>query len=171
MFAIRPSTPADLPTLMDLYPRVFPDEDLRPVVTDLLTGSDPVLSLVACDDNALLAHVIFSPCHTAGPARGALLGPLAVAPDRQRQGLGRAIVQDGLRRLADQDMGHVLVLGDPAYYSRLGFATETQVTPPYALPDGWAPAWQSQILPGLAPLPAGGLTLPKAWMNPVYWQA
>jgi hypothetical protein len=43
-------------------------------------------------------------------------------------------------------VGKVLVLGDPAYYGRFGFAKETAIQPPYPLPEAWDGAWQSLVL-------------------------
>ena len=47
--------------------------------------------------------------------------PLAVASPFQKRGIGTALVQDSLKRLADKHYDLVLVLGEPNYYSRFGF--------------------------------------------------
>jgi predicted N-acetyltransferase YhbS len=62
---------------------------------------------------------------SAGPACATLLlGPLAVDPARRRRGIGSALVRHALR--AASKCGHraVLLVGDPAYYSRFGFSAE-----------------------------------------------
>ena len=66
------------------------------------------------------------------------------------------------------DIGTVCVLGDPEYYSRLGFAEETGIEPPYPLPEEWLGAWQSRPL-GSAPSATGTLSLPSAWMHAELW--
>ncbi len=160
---------ADLPALAALYPAAFPDEDLLPLVRDL--ARDPaVLSLVADEAGRVIGHAMFTTCAVTGaPERVALLGPLAVAPPRQRKGVGRALVGDGLERLRAAGVAAALVLGDPAYYGRLGFAQAADVLPPYDLPPDWAGAWQAQPLaPGAAV--RGRLVPPPPWARPELWR-
>ena len=106
-----------------------------PLVSDLLREAPIALSLVGIVDSRLTGHVIFTTCSVVGSSgEVALLGPLAVAPTWQRQGIGSAIVRAGLRRLEDAGVSQVYVLGDPAYYGRHGFLPESYVKPPYPLP-------------------------------------
>lgn len=156
--------------LPDLYRAAFPDEDLVPLVRELLTLGDGVLSLGAFRGTQLLGHAVFTLCDVP-PARAnaALLGPLAVHPETQRQGLGRALVTSGLDHLAARAVAQVFVLGDPAYYQRLGFGQEAQVTPPMPIPKDWAPAWQSQTLSGAGALGPETLRVPAPWRVAAYW--
>jgi putative acetyltransferase len=63
----------------------------------------------------------------------------------------------------------VCVLGDPAYYRRLGFAQERDVDPPYTLPVEWRCAWQSiSLRGGSSPCP-GTLSVPRPWLQPALW--
>jgi len=52
------------------------------------------------------------------------LGPLSVRPDRQRKGIGKALVETGLKRLRATDAAVCVVLGDPVYYARFGFVSD-----------------------------------------------
>ncbi len=79
------------------------------------------------------------------------------------------MIAEGLARLTAEAVTQVLVLGDPAYYSRSGFRPESHVVPPYPLPLEWAEAWQWQRLDGGDDNLAGRLLLPKAWMRPELW--
>ena len=167
---IRDSDPSDLAAIDALYPRAFPGEDLLALVRGLLADPVNTMSLVATLDSTVVGNVIF----TKGSLDGdhvdvALLAPLAVAPECQRQGIGTALVNGGLRRLQEQGTAAVYVLGDPAYYGRLGFSPERSVRPPYPLPPEWGDAWQSQAL-GTHALPGGGaLQLPGYWLDPALW--
>ena len=153
-----------------LYPDAFPEEDLLPLVRELLQETAIALSLVGIVESSLAGHGIFTTCGVAGSsANVALLGPLAVASARQRQGLGSAIVKMGMRRLEKAGVTHVYVLGDPAYYGRLGFVPEAHVVPPYQLPAEWSEAWQSMSLGSAAPRPRGRLTVPQPWLDPALW--
>jgi putative acetyltransferase len=90
-----------------------------------LRRDDPdVLSLVAAEQGDVAGHIMFSRTlldapRTLVPAQ--TLSPLAVAPARQRTGIGSALVREGLRRLDERGVPLVFLEGDPAYYSRLGF--------------------------------------------------
>jgi len=167
---IRESVQVDLSAIESLYPAAFPDEDLLPLVRDLLREAPVALSLVGTIDSRLVAHVIFTRCSVAESSDGsALLGPLAVEPALQRRGVGSAIVRNGLRRLKDEGVSQVFVLGDPAYYGRLGFLPESRIAPPYTLPTEWEGAWQSQSLRGTTTPHPGKLSLPRPWLQPSLW--
>ena len=168
--AIRRSRGGDMPSINQLYPDAFPDEDLLPLVGQLLTEEPDILSLVAESDQAMAGHILFTLCGmTDSDTRAALLAPLAVAPECQRQGVGTALIREGLKQLQSAGIDHVYVLGDPAYYSRSGFRPETGVAPPYPLPNEYRDAWQSLSL-GSAPRPDHGkLKLPQIWMQPALW--
>ncbi|MDP3602214.1 MAG: N-acetyltransferase, partial [Bosea sp. (in: a-proteobacteria)] len=49
-------------------------------------------------------------------------GPLAVAPELQGEGLGRAMMREAIWRAACRGHGAVLLVGDAAYYERFGFS-------------------------------------------------
>lgn len=169
---IRSSRQADRALLEALYPQAFPEEDLLPVLVQLLEAPNDILSLVACHGEQPAGHVIFTRCtvDTTGE-RAALLGPLCVAPALQRQGIGGKLIREGLRLLAAEGIGPVYVLGDPAYYGRHGFSTEAGVATPYPLPADWGDAWQSQCLIPAHKMPSGTLVVPKPWQDPVLWAA
>lgn len=167
---IRETVPGDLALIEAVYRDAFPDEDLLPLVRALLQEAQVALSLAGLIGSTLVGHVIFTRCGIAGSSdKVALLGPLAVDPARQRQGIGSAIVRAGLQRLEDAGVSHVYVLGDPAYYGRLGFVPETVVAAPYPLPAEWSGAWQSISLRGAEPPCRGKLSVPKPWLEPALW--
>lgn len=166
---IRESLPGDRASIETLYPAAFPDEDLLPLVGELLAAGPAVLSLAASDGPQLVGHAVFTTCSVDnGPDAVALLGPLAVAPARQRQGIGSALVRAGLERLEADGIKQVYVLGDPNYYGRLGFRPDTAVAPPYPLPQEWREAWQSLSLGNAEPL-HGTLSVPQPWRQPALW--
>ncbi len=167
---VRESLSNDLGSLEKLYPDAFPDEDLLPLVRELLGEASGVVSLVGLADQAVVGHVIFTTCGIARrPEKVALLAPLAVAPDCQRQGIGSALVRAGLGRVEDAGAQQVYVLGDPAYYGRFGFAPDERVTPPYPLPEQWRSAWQSLSLRASMPHLHGKLSVPHPWRRPALW--
>jgi putative acetyltransferase len=73
-------------------------------------------------------HVAFSPVRInaeAGDWYG--LGPVSVWPDRQRRGIGQALIREGLQRLQSMSAGGCVLLGDPAYYCRFGFENDPEL--------------------------------------------
>lgn len=169
-FEIRESDPSDVAAIQRLYPDAFPDEDLLPLVSELLSDEAIVLSLVAHVEGALAGHIIFTTCGLAGRTdKVSLLGPLAVTPARHGQGIGSALVSAGLQLLENGGVIQVYVLGDPAYYARFGFVPEAGVAPPYPLPEEWRGAWQSVSFDKARQFPGGTLTVPPPWRKPALW--
>ncbi len=167
---VRTCLSSDMPSIDTLYPDAFPDEDLLPLVQDLLTLRSVTLSLVGIVDRTLAGHVVFTACSIAGTEQKiSLLGPLAVAPAWQSKGIGSALVREGLQQVAHDGAVRACVLGDPAYYGRFGFAPEADIMPPYPLPTEWTGAWQSVSLHNTEPPPHGTLTVPEAWRQPALW--
>ena len=167
---IRYGQSSDRAALNLIYPMAFPDEDLLPVLNALLDEPDGVLSLVAQDGADIIGHVVFTRGTVAGSdAALALLGPLAVIPARQKQGIGQLLVRRGLERLTENGVARVCVLGDPGYYGRFGFVQDTETSPPCPIPDDWAPAWQALSLSDRS-APRGVLTLPAPWQDPALWK-
>ncbi|MBF0453660.1 MAG: N-acetyltransferase [Magnetococcales bacterium] len=167
---IRESVPEDREALEKLYSAAFPDEPLWPLVTVLLE-CDGVRSLMAKQSGSVLGHCFFTPCTVAGyEAPVALLGPLAVMPNRQRRGIGGRLVEAGIKQLAEAGFTHLFVLGDPAYYGRFGFQPDDSVTPPYVLPEAWTEAWRSLPLRQDVPPIAGTLSVPTPWQDVALWR-
>ncbi len=167
---VRESMPSNVTALEALYPDAFPDEDLLPLVRDLLQETHITLSLVGIMGSSLVGHVIFTRCAVGRSKENvALLGPLAVAPANQRQGIGSAMVRTGLKMQESGGVSQVYVLGDPAYYRRFGFLPELHVAPPYPLPAEWRGAWQSMSLGRAEPQLQGKLSVPRPWQHPALW--
>lgn len=167
---IRPSGAEDIAALEHLVHAAFPGEDLLPLLRSLLGAMPCVLSLVAASAGDPIGHAVFTRGTVAGEARRvALLGPLAVAQARRGQGIARALVEHGARLLAGEGVARLVVLGDPAFYGRLGFVPERGVVPPFSLPPAWAEAWQGMALGPGGMAPRGTLVLPEAWNRASLW--
>ena len=96
----------------------------------------PGLSLVARDEGGILAGAIrFWPVRVAGSA-AVLLGPVAVHPTHQGEGLGAVLIRDGLAAAGRAGWVRVMLVGDASYYGRFGFIRLSGVhMPPPTNPD------------------------------------
>lgn len=167
---VRATVAGDMPDLEMLYAAAFPEENLLPLVRRLLREEPDILSLTATVGDRLAGHIVFTPCGVGhSDDCVALLGPLAVTPSRQRQGVGRTLIRMGFEQIAQRNFRRVLVLGDPAYYGRFGFLPEYSILPPYDLPAAWTAAWQSIHLGPDTLKIEGKLRPPAAWLQAALW--
>ena len=93
------------------------------IVDALRVAAKPTISLIAETEGAVVGHIMFSPVSIANHAGVNVmgLGPMAVAPQHQRQGIGSALVRAGLKQCEELGYDAVVVLGHPEYYPRFGF--------------------------------------------------
>jgi putative acetyltransferase len=125
---VRPESPKDVGSVRVLLEKVFEDSAEADLVERLRLDGDLVLAMIATDaSNKIFGCAAFPRLHVehAGqefPAVG--LAPLAVAEPYRRQGIGTDLVCGGLDCLALRGETLVFVLGDPAYYTRFGFALD-----------------------------------------------
>ena len=92
-------------------------------IVEALRRADALpLSLVAELDGRVVGHIAFSPIKISDGTRGWYgLGPVSVVPEMQRQGIGKALIQEGLSRLATLDARGCCLVGHPEYYRKFGF--------------------------------------------------
>jgi putative acetyltransferase len=94
------------------------------IVDALRAAGALAVSLVAVSDGRVVGHIAFSGARVGDSEAGwFLLGPVAVLPDVQGQGIGSALVDSGLARLRAGDASGCVLVGDPVFYGRFGFAT------------------------------------------------
>ena len=130
MFAIRKETLQDTIAIRGVNRLAFGGEAEANLVDRLRTEGLVIVSLIAEEAGGILGHILFSelPIETPeGMIRGAALAPLAVLPERQRQGIGSALVVAGLDWCAQEGVALVVVVGHPGYYPRFGFSAEGAV--------------------------------------------
>ncbi|MEJ1159561.1 GNAT family N-acetyltransferase [Prosthecomicrobium sp. N25] len=133
-------TKAEAPAIRDLLTAAFGGPAEADLVDALRAGGFVALELAARDETGPAGYLAFSRLAVAAPnerRRALCLAPLAVRPDRQRRGIGTALVREGLARLEASDEDIVLVLGDPAYYGRFGFrpGRPDRMETPYPHPE------------------------------------
>lgn len=124
---IRPERPDDAPFIAGVVERAFATEEHSSrteqfIVRELRRAGALSVSLVAVEAETIVGHVAFSPVTISdGTLQWYGLGPVAVEPSRQSQGIGTAFIRAGIEKLIALNAAGCVVLGDPAYYGRFGF--------------------------------------------------
>lgn len=136
MLTIRIEQPGDEAGIREVNQRAFGQPAEAAIVDELRRTCDECLSLVANEDG-IVGHILFSPAVVEAAGRrviGMGLAPMAVAPGRQQEGIGSALVEHGLLMLRERGCPFVIVLGHPGYYPRFGFER--------ASARGLSPQWE-----------------------------
>lgn len=98
------------------------------IVDALRDAGALAVSLVAEDADGIVGHVAVSPVQLSGGSQGWYgLGPFSVAPERQGQGVGSALMRAAIEALRARGAAGCVVLGDPGYYGRFGFRAEPRL--------------------------------------------
>ncbi|SFU65436.1 GNAT family N-acetyltransferase [Alicyclobacillus macrosporangiidus] len=143
MFTIRSESPKDFTSIREVHLRAFEGEGEANLV-EAVRASDnfvPELSLVAVTDtDEVVGHILFSIVGIetdTGMVPTLALAPMAVLPEYQHQGIGSALVREGLRRAAELGFEHVVVLGHPNFYPKFGFVPSTAkgIQSPFQVPE------------------------------------
>jgi putative acetyltransferase len=156
----RPQDAATIRALTDVAFKGMPfsDQTEAKVIDALRSAGALTLSLVATEGGEIVGHVAFSPVKITGETSEWYgLGPVSVWPDRQRTGIGQALIREGLQRLQSMSAGGCVLLGDPAYYSRFGFESDP------ALYDVGAPPGTFQRLTLNGSQPRGAVSFHPAF--------
>ena len=121
MYYCRPERTGDEPAIHEVNAEAFPTAAEATLVDALRTAGRLAVSIVACDSEGVVGHIAFSPV-AAGGLQGLGLAPVAVREMHRRRGVAAMLVREGLAVCSSLGTGFVVVLGDPAYYGRFGFA-------------------------------------------------
>lgn len=120
MIHVREERPEDVVSIREVNRRAFGQDQEGNIVDALRSNGAVLLSLVAMQDDQVVGHVLYSPI-SVGSATGAALGPMAVVPEFQRQGVGGTLIETGNRIIKDRGYPFIIVLGHAEYYPRFGF--------------------------------------------------
>lgn len=117
---IREEQPGDSEAIREVHRRAFGQDQEGSIVDALRANGAALLSLVAILDRRVVGHIMYSPLLVAD-VLGAGLGPMAVLPEHQRQGIGSGLVEQGSRQLTYKGCPFIVVVGHPTFYPRFGF--------------------------------------------------
>jgi putative acetyltransferase len=140
LIIIREERPEDIAAIRCVNLESFGRPQEANLIEMLRTNGGILLSLVATYDSQVIGHILYSPV-TAGFSEkkigGAGLGPMAVLPKYQRQGVGGKLIEFGITRLKQSGCPFIVVLGHADYYPRFGFrpASDYWLKCEWSVPD------------------------------------
>lgn len=138
---IRPETPQDYDAIKQVNIDAFADHPFSQqtehlIVAALRDAGALTISQVAEDNGQVVGHIAFSPALIDGnDLNWFTLGPIAVAPNRQKQGIGLRLIEAGLEALRQLGANGCLLVGDPAYYVRFGFRHSQSLSVEHVPPE------------------------------------
>ena len=166
MIALRNESPADSAAIAAVTQAAFTgvphsSGNEAAIVAALRAAGQLTVSLVAEQDGQVVGHVAISPVQVSDGSEGWYgLGPVSVLPACQGQGIGSALITQALTQLRRLGAAGCVVLGEPGYYQRFGFA----VVPGLLLPG--VPALYFQAQPFGTGLVQGEVTYSAAFTVP-----
>ena len=128
----RPVTPADYAAMGRLHDRVFGPGALTRMAYRIREGGahHSPFCRVAHHEATLIAFVRFTPVVIGGSGSALMLGPLAVNPSFENLGHARRLLGNGAGAAKTAGIALVVLVGDLAYYGRLGFVPAPHITMP-----------------------------------------
>jgi putative acetyltransferase len=120
---VRAEEPRDSEQVRTVNEQAFGRPDEASLV-DALRGLPHSISLVASAGERIVGHIFFTPLQVEGSPKEVIavgLGPMAVLPEFQRQGVGSQLVRAGLDSCRMSHTDAVVVIGHPEFYPRFGF--------------------------------------------------
>lgn len=138
---LRPEQPGDEAAISSLTTAAFASAahssgTEAQIIKHLRDAGALTLSLVAEEEDRIVGHIAFSPVTIGGKDHGWVgLGPVSVAADRQGAGIGSALILEGLDHMRKAGHKGCVLLGDPRYYSRFGFANDPGLVYPGPPPE------------------------------------
>jgi putative acetyltransferase len=124
---IRSETAADVSAITEVTVAVFKTLEISNhteqfIIAALRASKALTVSLAAERDGRVIGHIAFSPVAISdGTRKWYGLGPVSVLPVYQRQGIGKALIKEGLSRLKDMNARGCCLVGHPDYYRKFGF--------------------------------------------------
>ena len=122
MLTVRREEARDIEYIYNINFRAFGREEEGKLVDRLRGRVYPFISLVAEEEGRPVGHILFTAVIVGDSILSATgLGPMAVLPEYQGEGVGSALINEGLRVCREERIEAVFVLGHAGYYIKFGF--------------------------------------------------
>lgn len=165
---VRPENPSDYAIITQINEQAFGRVNEARLI-ELIRSSPnyiPELALVADYQGTVVGYILFSWIDLVGAETDPVLGlaPLAVKPEFQKQGIGRQLVEAGLKIAETRGDRLVIVLGEPEFYSKFGFkpSVHYQIQSPFPVPEQY---FQVKPLKNYRPTDQGTVVYPAAFLQ------
>jgi putative acetyltransferase len=160
---IRDERPSDHAAISEVTASAFATMEISNqtehfIVMALRDAGALSVSLVAELGGRVVGHIAFSPVAMSDGTPGWFgLGPVSVVPDLQRQGIGKALIEEGLSRIKALEASGCCLVGHPHYYRQFGFVNSEQLAHP------GVPREAFFVLPFDSDVPAGVVEFHEAF--------
>jgi putative acetyltransferase len=165
MLEVRAEAEPDYDAIRRVHEEAFAPSSVEADLVDALRSAGdlvPELCLVAEDGGAVVGHIAYSRARLDSGHDVLALAPMGVVTERQRRGVGSALMRESLSRAAETAFPLIVVVGHPEYYPRFGFepGAAFDVVDPFGVPPE---AWMVRPLPAYAPEARGRVTYAEAF--------
>ena len=174
---IRQTNPLDLNDILFVEKAAFKRDSEVNLTEDLLVdpSAEPRISLMAYIEDQPVGHILFTKGILTDHPDVSLsfLAPLAVIPKFQGQGIGSALINEGLKLLTEANVDLIFVVGHPTYYPKFGFkpALKLGFEPTYPIPIEVTDAWMVKTLkPNIIGNISGKVICCNALNKPELWK-
>lgn len=136
--------------IQNLFKNVFTESEneehgsiVSHLVGDIITLTDDqdIYGFIAKNEKELIASIFFTRLHFEENIETFILSPVAVKTNFQNKGIGKNIINFGIKKLKQQGIGSLFTYGDPNFYAKVGFkhVNDKIIQAPYPLsqPHGW----------------------------------
>lgn len=153
---LRAERSGDKKSIFAVNEAAFATDAEARLVDMLRSDGDLYFSYVAAENSAIIGHIALSPMDVIAdgqPIKALGLGPVAITPKRQLEGIGSQLVHAAINWAQANEWRLIILLGNPAYYKRFGFSVED--AKPFASPFS-GPYFQALWLDAPAQKPQSG---------------
>lgn len=130
---IRKENSKDINKISEITIAAFKDHPISQnteqfIINALRNSASLTISLVAEINNEIVGHIAFSPITISdGTKNWHGLGPVSVAPEYQKKGIGRKLIEEGLAELKEIHGEGCALVGDPNFYKKFGFKNDSKL--------------------------------------------
>jgi predicted N-acetyltransferase YhbS len=139
---VRGEKLGDREVIFEINKLAFGSETESKLIDSLRKGKSYIrgLSLVAVKEEKILGHAILTRAFIVNRGRRfkcLVLGPMAVRPENQKQGVGKKLIEEGFERARELGFSVIAVLGHETYYPKFGFfpASQKNICTSFKVPD------------------------------------
>jgi len=172
-------TPDQTDEIEQLFTKTFSDSEgqaegklIGALVRKMMATTDPkdLYCFVATENEQIIGGVFFTKMIFESDINAFILSPMATLTDHQGKGVGKELINVGLKTLKEDGVELAITYGDPNFYSKVGFDVVSETVVPAPLTLSYTNGWLAQPLvhDEIEPI-AGKSHCVEALNNPDLW--